>query len=90
MNAASEEPVIHYLKCWPEFYRPIIARKKNFTVRKGADRTYRVGDYIDFKEWDPEKKAFTGAHATRRISYVLHGPPILPEDYWVLSLEYEL
>lgn len=85
----SDEPVIHTLKCWPEFYRPVIEGRKRFDVRRGSDRYYRVGDYVDFKEWDPATKAFTGAHAVRRITYVLHGPPMLPEDYWVLSIELE-
>lgn len=86
----SDESVIHCLKCWPEFYRPIIEGRKRFDVRKGNDRLYRVGDYLDLHEWDPDKKDFTGAHATRKISYVLHGPPILPDDYWVLSLVDEI
>lgn len=85
----SDESVTHVLKCWPEFYRPILDGRKRFDVRKGNDRFYHVGDLVELHEWDPEKKAFTGAHATRKIAFVLHGAPILPDDYWVLSLEDE-
>lgn len=83
-TSASE--VIHDLKCWPVYYRAIIGGSKTFEVRKGMDRLYKTGDYLDLREWDPETKQYTGAHAVRRISYVMHGPPFLPDDVWVLGL----
>lgn len=81
------EPTIHYLKSWTEYYRPVVEGKKTFEVRKGEDRVYRVGDYIDLKEVNRDTGGFTGAHATREVTYVMHGGPWLPPDVWILGLK---
>lgn len=84
-----EREVIHDLKCWPVYYRKIVSGEKPFDVRKGNDRTYQVGDYLDLREWDPETKEYTKAHAVRKVTYVMHGAPFLPDDLWVLGLSRE-
>lgn len=78
---------IHSLKSWPEYYRPVVDGKKKFEVRVGNDRTYQAGDYIDLVEIDKETRKPTGSHATREITYVMHGAPFLPPDVWVLALK---
>lgn len=79
----------HSLKCWPFYYRTMVSGEKPFDVRKGDDRKYGVGDFVDLREWDPETGSYTGAHCVRRITYVMHGAPFLPADTWVLGLSRE-
>lgn len=74
------------LKTWPEYYAKILSGEKPFDVRKGSDREYKVDDIVKFLEWDPEKKAYTGASCAFLVTYVMHGPPFLPQDLWVLGL----
>lgn len=76
----------HVLKTWPIFYEAALDGRKPFEVRRGNDRIYRVGDLLDLREWNPETKDFTGRRLLRRITYVMHGPELLPEDCWVLGL----
>lgn len=76
----------HTLKTWPTFYEAVLDGRKTFEVRRGNDRTYQVGDLLDLQEWDPETKAFTGRRLLRRITYVMHGAPILPDDCWVMGI----
>lgn len=85
----TEHDIIHEVKCWPSYYKPIVAGDKPFDVRKGNDRQYEAGHYLDLQEWDPDTKAFTGFHSLRKITYVMHGAPFLPEDTWVLGLSRE-
>lgn len=77
----------HDLKCWPEFFDAIQGRQKKFEVRKGNDREYKTGDRIRLREWDPEKKEYTGRQIDRWVTYVMHGGPFLPEDTWVFGFD---
>lgn len=81
--------IVHTVKCWPAYYKPIVSGEKSFDVRKGFDRRYEVGHYLDLQEWNPQTKASTGSHVVRRITYVMHGAPFLPKDTWVLGLSRE-
>lgn len=83
-------PVTHELKCWPVYYQAILAGIKAFDIRNGSDRHYKIGDLLNLREWDPDKKAYTGNSSVRRVTYVMHGPPLLPPDTWVLSLDVTL
>lgn len=76
----------HELKCWPEFFDAIRNEEKTFDVRKGNDRVYHVGDYLNLREYDPNRKAYTGRSQVRGVGYIMHGGPWLPEDTWVLGL----
>jgi uncharacterized protein DUF3850 len=60
---------VHQLKCWPPFFRDIIAGDKNFEVRLN-DRGFKVGDELLLREWDPEKRDYTGRVIRRRVTYV--------------------
>lgn len=85
----TEPNTIHPLKCWPDYYQPIATGEKPFDVRVGNGLQYEVGHYLELLEWDPETKAFTGSSCTKKITYVMHGAPFLPEDTWVLGLSRE-
>jgi len=77
----------HELKSWPEYWSAVVEGRKTFDVRKGNDRTYRVGDDLLLKEWDHTKKEYTGRETRRTISYVMHGGAWIPDDVWVLGFE---
>lgn len=42
----------HALKTWPEYYWPVVSGAKPFEIRQN-DRAYKVGEYVELKEWDP-------------------------------------
>lgn len=76
----------HYLKIWPEFYKPVKQRKKTFDIRFN-DRNYKVGDICIFQEWDPKKEEYTGSpDIITHVPYVLSGTPWLPEGYVCMSI----
>ena len=78
----------HELKCWSEFFGPIIRGEKDFEVRKGNDRTYCVGDWLHLREWNENySDGYTGQEIYLRVKYVMHGGPFLPDDLWVIGLK---
>ena len=67
----------HDLKCWPEYYDPIIEKIKTWEFRKD-DRPYAVGDTLLLREWD--RAAYEDAwHDEQRT---LVGDPISHRDVW--------
>lgn len=81
--------MIHTLKCWPVYFQAIVSGQKTFDIRRGEDRSYEANDYLDLKEWDPDRQAYTGAHCVKRVVYVMHGEPFAPAGTWVLGLSQE-
>lgn len=77
----------HELKCWPEFFEAILSGEKTFDVRKGEDRTYRIGDYLWLREYKPDGDAvgYTSRYVYKEICYIMHGTMGLPADVWVLG-----
>ncbi|UXE90047.1 DUF3850 domain-containing protein [Limosilactobacillus reuteri] len=57
---------------------------KNFEIRKN-DRGYRVDDVLWLKEYDPEKKQYTGNTLKRKITYITSYKQ--QEDYVVLGTD---
>ena len=45
-------PVTHNLKCWPQYFWPVVRREKPFEIRKN-DRDFKVGHYLALQEYDP-------------------------------------
>lgn len=84
----------HELKCWPEFFAPILSGEKTFELRKN-DRDYQVGDLLHLREWDPGTKQYSGSEIRKRIAYMLEHRPNaacaardgLGTDYVILSIE---
>lgn len=46
-------------KTWPEYFQMILDGKKNFDIRL-ADFDIKEGDIFILREWDPDKKEYTG------------------------------
>jgi hypothetical protein len=78
--------MIHELKTWPEYYKAVVSGKKKFEVRK-ADRHFEIGDLLILKEYDPEKKAFTGKLISKEITYILQGGQFgISPGYVIMSI----
>jgi hypothetical protein len=60
--------MIHELKCWPEPFELIRLRVKTAEVRSECGRTFRAGDVLILREFDPRGRGYTGrehrAHVT--------------------------
>jgi hypothetical protein len=74
----------HALKCWPEYFVPILDRTKKFDLRKN-DRDYKIGDRVWLREWEPPSAQtvaagmqgegrYTGRECWRTIEYIVEGP----------------
>ncbi|MEZ0355393.1 DUF3850 domain-containing protein [Mycobacterium sp. SA01] len=50
----------HELKSWPQFFRAIVAGARSHELRRN-DRNYRIGDQLLLREYDPEKKIYSGS-----------------------------
>ncbi len=56
-------------KVWPKYFELIKAGKKSFEVRL-ADFDVEEGDILVLREWDPDKKAYTGRVLEKKVVYV--------------------
>lgn len=56
-------------KTWPELFEKLLSGEKTFDCRI-ADFEVHPGDTIVFKEYDPEKKLYTGRTLQKTITYV--------------------
>lgn len=57
-------------KTWPEFFDKISSGEKKFELRL-ADWECNPGDILVLREWDPEKKDYTGRVLEKEVTYVL-------------------
>lgn len=65
----------HELKTWPEYFVEVFNGNKTFEIRKD-DRGFEVGDILVLLEWSPKTESYTGAHCSRRITYITgYGQP---------------
>lgn len=74
----------HDLKCWPKPFYRIFTGQKTAEFRKN-DRDFQIGDFLNLKEWCPDKQGYTGRSTQRVISHIQEGFNI-PEGYVVMSL----
>ena len=80
----------HELKCWPDFFSKVITGEKTFELRKN-DRDYHGGDELWLREWDHNRKAYTGRECVVDVPYLLAGQwPGLAEGYVVMSIRLRL
>lgn len=82
---------IHFLKCWPEYYRAIIEEEKTFEIRKN-DRGYNVGDLLILREYDPtvtgkDKDKYTGRSVAVLVRYVFKGFEGLNPEFVCMSID---
>jgi hypothetical protein len=86
--------VEHTLKCWPEFFGAIRSGEKKHDLRRSNDRTFRVGDTLLFREFDPKSNRYTGRTQSALITYITSADlpcalsrDALHKDFCILSLE---
>jgi ASC-1-like (ASCH) protein len=60
-------------KVWPEYFKKIKENKKQFEVRL-ADFEIEEGDILILKEWDPEKKEYTGEKIKVKAGFIIKIP----------------
>ncbi len=56
-------------KIWPKYFELIKQGKKTFEIRL-ADFEIKEGDILLLREWDPEKKEYTGRVLKLEVTYV--------------------
>lgn len=52
------------------YFEKILSGEKTFELRL-ADFACAAGDTLLLREWDPERKAYTGRSLSKQITYVL-------------------
>ena len=57
-------------KIWPEYFEKVLNGSKTFELRL-ADWDCGEGDTLLLKEYDQEKKVYTGREITKKVGYVL-------------------
>lgn len=61
---------VHELKILPEYFEAVVSGKKTFEIRHD-DRNFKAGDRVVLREWDNEKKEYTGNAVCILITYVI-------------------
>ncbi len=56
-------------KIWPEYFSAVLAGKKKYELRLN-DFKIKPGDTLILKEWDPDKRAYTGRLVEKKVTYV--------------------
>ncbi len=56
-------------KIWPEYFEKIKSGKKKFELRLN-DFVVEEGDVLILKEWDPNKKEYTGREIKKKVTNV--------------------
>jgi Domain of unknown function (DUF3850) len=81
-STAGSEIVEHTVKCWPQFFDPILSGKKTHDLRRSDDRDFRVGDVLHLQEFEPETNRYTGRELRVKITYITSAvyPCALSED----------
>jgi len=79
-------PKYHELKTWPIYFSAIVRGDKTFEVRLN-DRGFQPGDYLILKEYDPQKKEYTGRVTVKYVQYILNDSlDGIDDGYVIMSL----
>ncbi len=57
-------------KCWPESFEKILKGEKKVELRL-ADWECKAGDILVLREYDPEKKEYSGRAVEKEVTYVM-------------------
>lgn len=83
----------HDLKCWPEFFQPLVEGRKPFDYRLN-DRDYQVGDILHQREFVPPAEDldsagyYTGRSIRHRVTFILDDKlgPTMKAGFVVMGL----
>lgn len=78
----------HYLKCWPEFFAPIVSGHKTFEMRR-EDRAqrYAVNDVFVLQEYVPDEGRLTGREVKLLVTYAYRGTGV-EKGYACLAVKF--
>ncbi|HOS88334.1 MAG TPA: DUF3850 domain-containing protein [Candidatus Pacearchaeota archaeon] len=62
--------VVIQKKIQPKYFELVKSGKKKFELRL-ADFKAKEGDILILREWDPQKKEYTGRQIKKKVKYVL-------------------
>lgn len=71
----------HVLKIWPDYFEGILCGNKTFEVRYN-DRGYKYGDLLRLREYNNNRRVYTGREVTMRVKYVFNHFGLQPD--WVV------
>ncbi|OGM29504.1 hypothetical protein A2630_00730 [Candidatus Woesebacteria bacterium RIFCSPHIGHO2_01_FULL_44_10] len=57
-------------KVWPKYFEAILRGDKTFEIRL-ADFGCNKGDVLVLREWDPERKDYTGRTIDKKVTYIV-------------------
>jgi len=57
-------------KIWGEYFDKVASGEKNFDLRL-ADWKISVGDTLILREWNKDKKEYTGRQIERKVTYLI-------------------
>lgn len=77
---------IHTLKCWPEYFKALKDGSKTFEVRID-DRNFQAEDILILREWDVERKIYTGPRLMAMVATVFKNVPGLLDGYCAMQLK---
>jgi len=81
---------IHELKCWPEFFEPLLDGRKRFEWRIN-DRDFHAGDILHLREWSAAT-TYSGRELYLKVDYILtvksgeYSPIGIPTGYAIMSV----
>jgi len=79
-------PKVHNLKTFPEYYISVKNGVKKFEIRKN-DREFKVGDFLNLEEYNPENEEYTGNVVRTVVDYILPGGDFgVEDDFVVMSI----
>lgn len=76
--------VSHYVKVWPIYFLMLEERRKTAEIRRN-DRGYKVGDIIEFAEWEPDRERYTGRLLQKKVTCITQTTGLC-DGYVMLSL----
>lgn len=68
-------------KIWSEYFEDVASGNKNFELRL-ADWEINIGDTLVLKEWDHNKKEYTGREIRRAVTYVIKTKDVEKLGMW--------
>lgn len=82
----------HVVKSWPQFFAQIATRRRTHELRRN-DRNYRIGDFLELREYEPGSDAYTGRVCKVEITSVTSAQEpcaaseeALHRDFCILSI----
>ncbi|MFH1171209.1 MAG: DUF3850 domain-containing protein [bacterium] len=83
-------------KCWPEFFEKFCSGERQLELRL-ADFDLGEGDTLQFEEYNPETKSYTGRTASffcKRVEHSAQNPlqfyrdeDVKKKGFWIIELE---